>query len=242
MMGQLNYGMKIVTQNSVFVQNRARIGSGAHLVLFSGTKNTAIEYINCNFSHNGESRELLSNFSAVGGAGLGVFSDIGRPSNEQSTPPHIVHNLNTSILIQSTLFFQNLAPYGAGLYFYSVHSSAVSDLTDVIYFYIQNSNFEQNAAYSGSAMQIWDSKFDAGLVGTQLEISDTNVSSNLILSVDLQSVQQNTGIIDIHQMNMTFKGNCNIEMNSGTGLRAESSHIGIHGIEKIPECVVVLCF
>ncbi len=232
MMAQLNYGMQIVTQNSKFVQNRAIIGSGAHLALFSGTKNTAIEFIDCEFSENGVTRELIPEFLSVGGAGLGIFTDFERPKNEQFQPPHVVHNLNTSILVKNSLFLRNTSPYGAGIYFYSAYKSAVSDVTDVIYFYIQNSSFIKNAAYTGSAMQLFELKYHAGQVGTQVQISDTNVSSNFIVSANsngVQSMQQNTGIIDIRYMNMTLKGKCSIDTNSGTGLRAESSHVGIDG-------------
>ncbi len=97
MMAQLNYGMQIVTRDTTFLRNRAPVGSGAHVALFLGTKNTAIEFVNCDFSFNG------SPF-VVGGAGLGVITEFRRPANEKATPPHVAHNRNTSLRVQNSRF------------------------------------------------------------------------------------------------------------------------------------------
>ena len=226
LVSQLNYGMRIGTRDSYFEENRATVGSAVHVALFSGTRNTLIEFDNCDFVANGITRDELDTFQTVGGAGLGITADIGRPLNEQITPPHIFHNLNTSIRVQSSQFLRNVVPFGAGIYYYSIYKSAVSDLTDVVYFYIRN------VTYLGSAMQVWELKFHAAYPGTQFQLIDTNITQNSIVTTNAngaQSVLQSTGIVDIRYMNMTMHGNCAIKENFGTALRAESSQVGIVG-------------
>ena len=116
LVSQLNYGMRIGTRDSYFEENRATVGSAVHVALFSGTRNTLIEFDNCDFVANGITRDELDTFQTVGGAGLGITADIERPLNKQITPPHIFHNLNTSIRVQSSQFLRNVVPFGAGIY------------------------------------------------------------------------------------------------------------------------------
>ncbi len=202
------------------------------MALFLGTKNTVIEFVHCDFSLNG------SPF-VVGGAGLGVITDFRRPANEKATPPHVAHNRNTSLRVQDSKFIQNVALYGAGIFYDSVYRSAVSDLTDVIYFFIQNSTFQENMAFTGSAILAWEFKSHAAYVGTQLQVTGVNIIGNIISSTNsaqtisstnsAQTNQQQTGIIDLRTINMTLKGSCSISNNAGTGLKAEASYVGIDG-------------
>ncbi len=232
LVSQLNYGMQIVTRDSYFEENRATVGSAVHIALFSGTRNTLIEFYNCEFVANGITQAELDTFQTVGGAGLGITTGIVRPLNEQITPPHVFHNLNTSIRVQSSRFLRNVVPFGAGIYYYSLLKSAVSNLTDVVYFYIKDCQFNRNSAYLGSAMQVWELKFHGAYPGTQFQLIDTTITQNAIVTTDAngaQSILQSTGVVDIRYMNMTMHGNCVIKENFGTALRAESSLVGIVG-------------
>ena len=231
---QINYALRIRTTDSLFKSNLATVGASGHLALFSGVKNTQIEFNNCTFTLNGE-RELLqdaTNTQLVAGAGLAVFIDNPRPDNELSTPPHVAHDLNTTIRIIGSHFTKNVARFGAGLYFYSGYTSAVSDLTDVLYVYVEDCLFERNMAFAGPAMHLSEYKYGAANVGSQLQIRDCNILNNTVVTIDpngFQSILQSAGVIDIRYLNVTLHGNCRIESNDGTGLRGEVSYIGIAG-------------
>ncbi len=196
------------------------------MAMFSGTRNTSVEFIDCNFLSNGVPRNLLPSLQIVSGAGLAMLIDFSRPKNNQFTPSQIS---NTSFRIENSKFLQNISPYGAGLFYSSLYKSNVKD---VVRFIIQNSTFEKNIAFSGSAIVMSDFTYHAAYVGTQLEVIDTNISENVLTSNNFdgdQSVQQNTGIVQLRNINMTFRDSC-IVKNSGTGLSAASSYVGIDGI------------
>ena len=227
---QINYALHILTRDSHFESNLATLGGAAHLALFSGVRNTQIELKNCTFTRNRNDQDFI--YRIVDGAGLGVTVDIRRPSSEQATPPHVAQNLNTTIRVTGSRFIENYSAFGAGLFFYSSYTSAVSDLTDVLYVYIEQCIFERNSAFFGSAMSFFEYKYNAESVGTQVLIKDSNYSKNMITANDMsedQTVLQSAGVIDIRFMNISFQGNCQILSNIGTGLRAEGSAIGIAG-------------
>ena len=196
---QVNYILRILTTNSFFENNLATVGGAGHLALFSGVKNTQIEFINCTFNFNGQFITNLSN-RQVAGAGLYVTADNQRPDNELTTPPPVSHNLSTTLRIIGSNFTENFASFGAGLYFYSSYQSAVSDLTDVLHMYIEGCWFERNRAFVGPGMQLIENKYGAGNVGAQIEIKDSNFANNTVISVDpegIQSTLQSAGVIDI---------------------------------------------
>ena len=229
MMAQLNYGIQVTTQDTMFVQNEANVGSGAHVAMFSGTKNTAIEFMNCDFLSNGVSPESPSLIQFRGGAGLAVITDFGGPLIERARSSNIANILNTSIRIENSRFSNNSSPIGAGLFYYSLYKS---DIKDAVHIFIQNSTFQGNTASAGSAMLVSELKYHAAYVGTQVEVIDTNITENKIVSANFegaQSVQHNSGTINLRNMNMTLKGNCFVDKNLGTGLKAESSYVGIDG-------------
>ena len=231
MMAQLKFGIQITTKDTMFLQNRAFIGSGAHVAIFSGAKNTALEFINCNFSSNGGPLEVEL-LQTIGGAGLGVVTDFGGPLIEQKRSSNVANILNTSIRIENSNFLENISPNGAGIFYYSLYKS---DVKDTVYVSIQNSIFHKNVAYAGSAIFASELKYNAAYLGTQLEVIDTNITANTIVSTNSSGassssvLRQDTGIIDLLSLNMTLKGSCFINKNLGTGLKAELSYVGING-------------
>ena len=66
----------------------------------------------------------------------------------------------------------------------------------------------------------------------QVSIKDTNFVKNEILTADRDAVvtiSQSAGTVDVRNVNVTFYGNCSFIDNVGTGIRAESSVVGVSG-------------
>ena len=230
---QFDYPLRILTTDTRFENNLATMGGAAHVVFFSGVKNTQVEFNNCIFTQNGNQLSVHDPTNRIlAGAALAVAIDNPRPDNEQITPPHVTHNLNSTIRIVSSHFTGNIASYGGGFYFYSAYTSAVSDLTDVLYVYVEQCIFERNSAFIGPGIQFVEYKYGAENVGTQLQIRDSDFVNNTVVTVDpggTQSILQSAGVLDIRYTNVSLHGNCRIDSNTGTGLRAEVSYIGIAG-------------
>lgn len=66
----------------------------------------------------------------------------------------------------------------------------------------------------------------------QVSINDTEFIDNEILTADrdaIITISQSAGTVDIRNVNLTLYSNCSFIDNTGTGLRAESSLIGVNG-------------
>ncbi len=214
-LAQLQYGIDVVVKESMFNTNHGTRGGGALISLFTGVRNTHVIFDGCHFEK-----------SAVA-----FFNDIRLPQAIAYTP--YPPNRNTTISILNSNFTNNVAQgLNSTLILFSNYYSAVNHISEVVHIYIDKCNFKENRAFVGSAMIIYERKFNGLDVGMQVSIKDTDFINNEIINADqdaIVTISQSAGTIDIRNVNLTFSGNCSFINNLGTGIRAESSVIGVNG-------------
>ena len=214
-LAQLQYRIDIVVKESTFNTNNGSSGGGVLISLFTGVRNTHVTFDDCQFEK-----------SAVA-----FFNDIRLPQNIA----HAVNLLNrdTSISLLNSNFTNNVAQgLNSTLILFSNYYSAVNSISEVVRIYIDNCSFKENRAFVGSAIIIYERKFNGLDVGMQVSIKDTDFINNEILNADqdaIVTISQSAGTVDIRNVNLTFIGNCSFINNVGTALRTESSMIGVHG-------------
>jgi transcription initiation factor TFIID subunit 2/histone acetyltransferase MYST3 len=214
-LAQLHYGIDVIVKESTFNTNHGTRGGGALISLFTGVCNTHVIFDGCLFER-----------SAVA-----FFNDIRLPQAIAYTP--YPPNRNTTISILNSNFTNNVAQgLNSTLILFSNYYSAVNRISEVVHIYINKCNFKENRAFVGSAIIIYERKFNGLDVGMQVSIKDTDFINNEIINADqdaIVTISQSAGTIDIRNVNLTFSGNCSFIDNLGTGIRAESSVIGVNG-------------
>ena len=213
---QLEYGIFVNVTASSFLNNSATFGGGFVSALFAGVHNTHITLDSCLF--NGSSA-LISNDIRL----PGKFQYQSYPSGR-----------DTTISILNSVFTDNqlLSDSSGSLYINSNHYTAVESIDEVVNIYIERCLFTRNRALAGSAIAIYEHKINGFAVGIQVSIKDTDFIGNEIVTADQDatiSVSQSAGTVEVRNVNLTLHGSCSFIDNVGTGLRAESSLVGING-------------
>ena len=230
-LAQLDFGINITMSGSNFTNNIALFGSSAQISLFSGVQHSAITMNDCLFDSNG-----LSDTSRVmGPGGIAVINDVFPPLDRRNVIPNFEINRDVYVNIVNSIFSRNKAQIGAGVFIYSTHYSPLRDRTDVVQFLIADTTFMQNEAISGSALTVIEEKSSGQDDGIQVTVQNSSFIDNTIVSASPNAstgtllVGQTVGTIELISINITFHGECHIQGNMGTGLKAEKSFIGIFG-------------
>ena len=214
---QLQYGIDVNMISSSFHNNSATIGGGFLVSLFAGVRNTHVTFDDC-----------LFNVSPTA-----IFSDVRLPANIQHHP--YPSGRDTTIFILNSNItnnqLNNIQSSGS-LIIYSSYYTAVENINEVVNIYIEGCLFTRNQAFVGSAIVVYEYKVNGFAVGMQVSINNTDFIDNEILNADQEAsitVSQSAGTVDIRNVNLTLHGTCSFIDNIGTGLRAESSVVGISG-------------
>lgn len=115
---------------------------------------------------------------------------------------------------------------------YSNHYSTIGSTDEAVKVYIEGCMFARNSAFVGSAILIYEDKSNGFAIRIQVSVKDTDFIDNKILTADRDAtitVSQSASTVDIRNINFTLHGNCSFIGNIGTGLRAESSQVGVNG-------------
>ena len=215
-LAQLQYGIDVNVTSSSFHNNSATFGGGFVTALFAGVHSTHITLDDC----------LLNSSSTY------ILNDVRPPTNFYYRP--YLSGRDTTVSILNSIFINNqiLTANSGGLLIYSNHYAAVGNINEVVSIYIEGCLFTRNRAFAGSAIHIYEHKINGFAVGIQVSIKDSDFIDNEILPADQDAtvtVSQSAGTVDIRNVNLTLQGNCSFIDNIGTGLRAESSLVGIDG-------------
>ena len=214
-LAQLQYGMDIAVNESTFDTNFGARGGGALISMFTGVRKTHVMFDDCCFER-----------SAVV-----FFNDVRLPQSMEY-PPY-PPNRDTVISFLDSSFTNNRAQgLNSTLVMYSSYYSGVSSINEVVKVYIDKCIFKENQAFVGSAIIIYEYKSNGLGVGMQVSIKDTDFINNEIITADQDAtitISQSAGTVDIRNINLTLHGSCSFISNTGTGIRAESSLIGVNG-------------
>ena len=229
MLTQVCYAVNVTTVSTLFEANSATYGSAAHIGLFQGVSQSYAVFEDCQFTRNGyPTRAFDLNFLTFGGA-IGLFNDLVSPS---PTVPLFIHDRDIGLIVKDSNFTDNGAINGGALVLFSLVTTAVADLEDVAYFYLDNCIFTSNRAAYGAVAFIQELKLNARILGIQVIATDLTVSGNTqetLGSIASISSADNSAVFDIRAINITLSGSCLFDSNIGTALQATESLIGING-------------
>ena len=230
-LAQQEYRVDITVNSSLFKNNTARYGSGVHIGMFAGIRNTRMTFDSCTFLRNGVSRgDFISNPSTSfggGGGGLSALLNLLRPNYQDITSSE---DRRTSLELLNTSFIHNGARVGGGVIVESFFTFIPGRLSDMATLTFDRCTFMENNALIGAAMWILESKLNGRYPGIQIAVTDITVVNNTANSLDSRAVvtaQDNPAIIDIRAVNFTIGGNSIFARNYGTALQGSGSEIGI---------------
>ncbi len=231
-LAQLNYGVDFQVKSSLFRNNTARYGSGATIGIFTGVRDSYIQFNNCSFVLNGNTYEevmadLFGSF-ATGGGGMLIAQELYRPGLTEQ--PSAGPNRNLLMEISDSFFITNGARIGGGVIFYSLEAAGISGLADTARLLFDNCTFEYNMAPIGAAMWLTDRKLNGRLnLGPLVELRDVRLERNIARPVNftIATAQDNAAVADIRGLNITISGTSYFTDNLGTGLQASGSLVGI---------------
>ena len=213
-LAQLHYGIDIAVNDSNFIDNSG-VRGGLIIALFTGVNNTHVTFDDC-----------LFNESAVA-----FFNDVRLPI-EYCAPCPPKRDIAVSLLNSTFTNAMVVGGVNNSLFIFSNYYSGVSNISEVVNVYIDGCIFVRNKALIGSALLIYERKISGLAVGMQVSIKDTDFIENEILTANqdaVVSISQSAGTVDVRNVNVTFYGNCSFIDNIGSGVRAESSIIGVSG-------------
>ena len=213
-LAQLEYGVTVSIASSVFYDNIATFGSGSTIAMFMGTNNTHVVFDDCTFDKSA----------------IAFFNDVRQPDNATITNPNSFNrNITFSVL---NCNFTNAVEIFAGstLLIYSNYFSEI--VSNSVKVFVDRCIFSENRATVGSAMAIYESKINGFSLGMQVSIKDSQFSNNKAITTNNDAtftVSQSASTVDVRNVNLTLYGNCSFVDNTGTGIKAESSVIGVSG-------------
>ena len=229
MFAQACYAINVTVTDTVFEENYATLGGGSHIGIFQGVSHSYVIFDDCHFNKNGLSTDKFDLNSPTSGGAIGLYNDLVSPNKEV---PVFIHNRSIGLIAKNTKFIDNGAINGGAIIIISLVTTAVADIADVAYFYLDNCTFLGNRAVRGSAVFIQELKLHARILGVQVKVSDLTMIHNRIESLgsttSIASVDS-SAIFEIRAINMTLSGDCLIESNTGSGLQGRDSFIGIAG-------------
>ena len=203
--------------SSSFHDNSATIGGGFLITLFAGVHDTHVTFDDCLFNRSSTA----------------IFNDVRLPASIQRRPYPSGRNITISILNSNITNNQlNNTQSSGSLVIYSNYYTAVENINEVVNIYIERCLFTRNRAFAGSAILLYEYKINGFAIGIQVSIKDTDFIDNEIVNANQDAsvtISQSAGTVDIRNVNLTLHGTCSFIDNIGTGLRAESSVVGING-------------
>ena len=214
-LAQLEYGVTVNIASSTFYDNTATFGSGATIAMFVGTNNTHVVFDDCAFDKSA----------------IAFFNDVRQPENATVTNPSSFNRNITFSLLNSN--FTNSVEIFAGSTLL-IYSNYLSDIisNSVLNVSIDGCIFSENSATVGSAMAIYEHKTNGFSLGMQVSIKDSHFINNKVITTNQDAVfatSQSASTVNIRSVNFTLHGNCSFVDNVGTGIKAETSVIGVNG-------------
>ena len=229
-LAQLHYGINITTSSALIQNNTAVFGSGVHVAIFSGVRDSHVTFSNCTFIRNGIAGVELTGIFSLGGGGIGLINDLIRPEGIDTFTSF--RNRNLVVTVSDSNFTENRVKAGAGAYILSEYTSPLRDSTDALMVVFDNCVFERNIALLGSALDIIESKVNGREIGMQVFLHDVCATNNQVVSINSEvavSHSDNLAILEIRSVNVTISGNSHFSSNNGTAVHARQGVVGIAG-------------
>ena len=226
---QIHYRVDVTVENSTFLNNTARYGGGAHVEIFTAVFDSHVKFEDCNFTKNGIDNDLVLNIDYItAGSGFMFISDILQPTFNRSVDivPNIQHTPCT-LSIHGTIFIENRGFSGGAILIISLYAPLLGGtLQEELH--IESCLFEKNFGVIGSAVYAQEWKQSPAQQGLDIVFHNVTFDGNIVYSLsDVSTATQNSAVIELLTLNVTFSGDSVIANSDGTGLRATSSALRI---------------
>ena len=229
-MAQKRYDVHTVIQNSRFLSNVAKFGSGAHVGLFTGVCNSSVNFDDCLFADNGHPEKP----SPYSGGGMNIIFNLVRPVQTQTNFTDSVLTCHSTLTLSKTSFIKNYALFGGGLYVHSL-SGQRHDMMNGPDVNIIQCNFLQNQATVASGAIVLTRRGDIFNTGIAVDITDSTFDENIsqFESGDNMVAISGVNFLVVRSGTLTISGRTTFSNNMGTAIASSSTPIKINGVITI---------
>ena len=226
-LSQIHYEVNASVTHSNFTMNQAVYGSGANIEIFTAVLDSTIEFRHCRFTENGLEKDSILHTENVeivtAGAGLSFTSDILQPTFNRSVD--IVSDLDhvpCTITIADSDFYENRAFSGGAIFIISLYSPLLGGaLQEELN--VQSCRFDSNFGVVGGAIYAHEWKQTPFQRGLDVVFHDVNFNHNSVYNLgDVSTATQNSAIIELLKLNVTFSGHTVIANSDGTALSSST--------------------
>jgi len=206
-----------------FVGNTAGLGGGINIHSKQNAEHNQVKIAHCSFTNNTSIRE-------GGGAGISMGYEINQEGDKTMHNKYIVDNC---------LFKYNQAVngVGGGMALFGSREPHMQNSTNN--FAVLNSNFTQNKALFGSAIEINRQYFECipnGAIFTLIIENCTFINNSLNYTKLLLTEVSNIGAVATSSVNIRFKGSSLFSGNNSTALAVEGALIEFYNNSQIKFC------
>lgn len=226
---QIHYRVNVLVENSIFMNNTAQYGGGANVEIFTAVFDSHVMFRNCSFIKNGlDDNLVLSLDYTTFGSGLGFISDILQPTFNRSvdTVPRF-RQVPCTLVISESKFTENRAFGGGAILIISLYAPLLGGTLQKR-LHIESSHFERNYGVLGGAVYALEWKQSVAQRGLDVIFHDVTFDGNIVYSIgDVSAPVQNSAVIELLTLNVTFSGDSFIMNSDGTGVRSMSGIVSL---------------
>ena len=221
-LAQLQYSVNVSVRNSLFMNNTAIYGGGASMQFFTGVSNSHMDFDDCTFHSNGLNASFAYELRYLIGSALVIARDLVKSDFDVR---RIRGDYTPSTLnIRNSMFLNNRGFTGTVVIYSLFNPILGQESQNLVVF--DGCKFEFNEAVVGAGIFLQEWKYVPLQPGTNVLLKDVELIHNSLFRLsDIQSPNQNPGIIQASNINFTIAGNSSISHNIGTGLSSTSSSL-----------------
>ena len=221
------FSVNVSVTSCFFEGNIGQYGSGAHISHFVNAKHSKIIFYGCTFTENG-------GINITDGAGIAILSNVLRPFDCFNESKFVGYSSSSiDVEVTESVFKNNVAFTGGGIYSLFVHSLVDSFVDEAIKLVYSNCTFENNTAVFGSAIFAYEHNIVTASSQTKppgglLVVSNISARYNTLVD-EIRRSRYSSGIIDVRNIHLILNGTSTLANNSATALRAKRSQVHISG-------------
>lgn len=226
-LAQLDYQVNATIIDSIFRNNTALYGGGAHIQFFTGAFSSHVLFDNCMFQFNGLSDSEATKTILVGSAFL-LFKDFIGPNFRTQ---QINRSYSPSQMVVTNSQFLNNTAFTATFDVHSLYNYILSDHIqyDIV---LDNCTFEHNRAVTSPGIFLEEFKGSFLQLGTNVLLNDVTFSRNRLyelINITSPENAESIGVVVSKTMNLTISGTSLFSHNEATSLSATTTNVYILG-------------
>lgn len=229
-MTQRTYAVDASIMDSVFTDNSARYGGGAHISVFAGVQ-SRVAFSECRFERNGlEASDSPDARLVAGGAGLALFLDVISQRYLNEPVAAVPENeISVMVTIANTNFTSNSAGVeGGGFFAYSQANTPSRVGFKATHLIFTNCVFAHNSAQYGAAAFLQQNAIDGTFGNLALLLSEVTFNANKpgMTPINFGFQEDVLGVasaVTLRSILAIFLSRVECSDNEGTGMHIHSS-------------------